>query len=82
MGQFEERERQTRDNHRARCALIRPDWLTVLDTLRLSKECGFDVGPHRFRHTLVTELMKASDCNLQIARIVGTPQYCHDDGIY
>ncbi len=35
MGQFEERERRTGDNHRARCALY-PTWywLTVLDTLR------------------------------------------------
>ncbi len=164
MGQFEERERRTGDNHRARCALY-PTWywLTVLDTLRytgmrqnqllhirlgdidlkerriilcsegsknryehqvpvvkwlyprleilleraqaagaklndplfcvdyftaktdrgnetdplqtiksffrrLSKECGFDVGPHRFRHTLATELMKAPDRNLQMVR--------------
>ncbi|MCC8459583.1 tyrosine-type recombinase/integrase [Photorhabdus aegyptia] len=164
MGQFEERERQAGDNHRARCALY-PTWywLTVLDTLRytgmrqnqllhirlgdvdlkerriilcsegsknhyehlvpvvkwlyprleilleralaagaklsdplfcvnyftaktdrgsetdqlqtiksffrrLSKECGFDVGPHRFRHTLATELMKAPDRNLQMVR--------------
>ncbi|WP_242688266.1 site-specific integrase [Photorhabdus stackebrandtii] len=35
---------------------------------RLSKECGFDVGPHRFRHTLATELMKAPDRNLQMVR--------------
>ncbi|MBS9438853.1 site-specific integrase [Photorhabdus noenieputensis] len=164
MGQFEERERQAGDSHRARCALY-PTWywLTVLDTLRytgmrqnqllhirlrdidlherriilcsegsknhyehqvpvvkwlyprleilleraqaagaklndplfcvnyftaktdkgnetnqlqtiksffrrLSKECGFDVGPHRFRHTLATELMKAPDRNLQMVR--------------
>ncbi|WP_445496272.1 tyrosine-type recombinase/integrase [Photorhabdus sp. SF281] len=35
---------------------------------RLSKECGFDVGPHRFRHTLATALMKAPDRNLQMVR--------------
>ena len=28
---------------------------------RLSKECGFAVSPHRFRHTLTTELMKSPD---------------------
>ncbi len=35
---------------------------------RLSKECGFAVSPHRFRHTLATELMKAPDRNLQLVR--------------
>ncbi|MCP9268244.1 tyrosine-type recombinase/integrase [Xenorhabdus sp. XENO-1] len=35
---------------------------------RLSKECGFAISPHRFRHTLATELMKAPDRNLQLVR--------------
>ncbi|WP_416776396.1 tyrosine-type recombinase/integrase [Xenorhabdus budapestensis] len=35
---------------------------------RLSRECGFDISPHRFRHTLATELMKAPDRNLQLVR--------------
>ncbi|MDC9595051.1 site-specific integrase, partial [Xenorhabdus sp. IM139775] len=35
---------------------------------RLSKACGFAVSPHRFRHTLATELMKAPDRNLQLVR--------------
>jgi integrase len=35
---------------------------------RLSKECGFAVSPHRFRHSLATELMKAPDRNLQLVR--------------
>lgn len=35
---------------------------------RLSKECGFPVSPHRFRHTLATELMKSPDRNLQMVR--------------
>ncbi len=35
---------------------------------RLSKECGFSVSSHRFRHTLATELMKAPDRNLQLVR--------------
>lgn len=35
---------------------------------RLSKECGFAVSPHRFRHTLATELMKSPDRNLQMVR--------------
>ncbi|PHM45536.1 recombinase XerD [Xenorhabdus miraniensis] len=35
---------------------------------RLSKECDFAISPHRFRHTLATELMKAPDHNLQLVR--------------
>lgn len=35
---------------------------------RLSKECGFAVSPHRFRHTLATELMKSPDRNLQMVK--------------
>lgn len=35
---------------------------------RLSKECGFAVSPHRFRHTLASELMKSPDRNLQMVR--------------
>ncbi|MEG5901634.1 site-specific integrase [Enterobacter bugandensis] len=35
---------------------------------RLSKECGFPVSPHRFRHTLATELMRAPDRNLQLVK--------------
>ncbi len=35
---------------------------------RLSKECGFAVSPHRFRHTLATELMKSPERNLQLVK--------------
>ncbi|WP_226312180.1 tyrosine-type recombinase/integrase [Salmonella enterica subsp. diarizonae serovar 58:r:z53] len=35
---------------------------------RLSKECGFKVSPHRFRHTIATKLMKSPNRNLQAAR--------------
>lgn len=35
---------------------------------RLSKECGFAISPHRFRHTLATELMKSPDRNLQMVK--------------
>lgn len=35
---------------------------------RLSKECGFAVSPHRFRHTLATELIKSTDRNLQMVK--------------
>lgn len=35
---------------------------------RLSKECVFAVSPHRFRHTLATELMKSPDRNLQMVK--------------
>ncbi|CAM3618019.1 tyrosine-type recombinase/integrase [Rouxiella silvae] len=35
---------------------------------RLSKECGFAVSPHRFRHTLATVLMMAPDRNLQLVK--------------
>lgn len=35
---------------------------------RLSKECGFQVSPHRFRHTLATELMKSPERNLQMVK--------------
>lgn len=35
---------------------------------RLSRDCGFVVSPHRFRHTLATELMKAPERNLQLVK--------------
>ncbi|EGJ1407768.1 tyrosine-type recombinase/integrase [Salmonella enterica] len=35
---------------------------------RLSKECGFKVSPHRFRHTIATKLMKSPNRNLQAAK--------------
>ncbi len=35
---------------------------------RLSKECGFKVSPHRFRHTIATEMMKQPDSNLQTVK--------------
>ncbi|HBD1844084.1 TPA: site-specific integrase [Salmonella enterica] len=35
---------------------------------RLTKECKFIVSPHRFRHTLATELMAAPDRNLQLVK--------------
>lgn len=35
---------------------------------RLSKECGFVVSPHRFRHTLATEMMKSPDRNLTMVK--------------
>lgn len=36
---------------------------------RLSRECGFAVSPHRFRHTLATILMRSPDCNMQLTKI-------------
>lgn len=46
---------------------------TVMQTVRsffhrLSKECGFHVSPHRFRHTFATILMKNPDRNVQIVQ--------------
>lgn len=35
---------------------------------RLSKECGYNVSPHRFRHTIATEMMKRPDSNLQTVK--------------
>jgi len=35
---------------------------------RLSKECGFAVSPHRFRHTIATEMMRQPDSNLQTVK--------------
>ncbi|MFG6076909.1 tyrosine-type recombinase/integrase [Erwinia sp. OPT-41] len=35
---------------------------------RLSKECGFAVSPHRFRHTLATELMTSPERNLMLVK--------------
>ncbi|QGR34787.1 tyrosine-type recombinase/integrase [Salmonella enterica] len=35
---------------------------------RLSRECGFNVSPHRFRHTIATEMMKLPDSNLQTVK--------------
>lgn len=35
---------------------------------RLTKECGFKVSPHRFKHTLATEMMKSPDRNLAMVK--------------
>ncbi|WP_373853831.1 tyrosine-type recombinase/integrase [Lonsdalea populi] len=35
---------------------------------RLSKDCGFAVSPHRFRHTIATNLMILPDRNLKTAQ--------------
>lgn len=35
---------------------------------RLSNECGFVVSPHRFRHTIATNLMSMPDRNLKMAQ--------------
>ncbi|KEY57174.1 tyrosine recombinase XerD [Serratia sp. DD3] len=35
---------------------------------RLSRECRFAVSPHRFRHTVATNLMKSPDRNLQAVK--------------
>ncbi|EGP1135952.1 tyrosine-type recombinase/integrase [Salmonella enterica] len=35
---------------------------------RLSRECHFNVSPHRFRHTIATEMMKQPDSNLQTVK--------------
>lgn len=35
---------------------------------RLSRECGFAVSPHRFRHTLATILMNSPDRNLPLVK--------------
>ncbi|MEH5573104.1 tyrosine-type recombinase/integrase [Raoultella ornithinolytica] len=35
---------------------------------RLSKECGFSVSPHRFRHTIATNLMSMPDRNIKMAQ--------------
>ena len=35
---------------------------------RLSRECGFTVSPHRFRHTIATNLMRLPDRNLKMAQ--------------
>lgn len=35
---------------------------------RLSKECGFAVSPHRFRHTFATILMNSPDRNLPLVK--------------
>ncbi|ECA1950244.1 site-specific integrase [Salmonella enterica subsp. enterica serovar Virchow] len=35
---------------------------------RLSKECRFNVSPHRFRHTIATEMMKQPDSNLHTVK--------------
>jgi integrase len=37
---------------------------------RLSKECGFTVSPHRFRHTLATNLMAQPDRNIKMAQVL------------
>ena len=49
---------------------IRQDALQKIRSFfrRLSKECGFTVSPHRFRHTLATELMKSPERNLQLVK--------------
>ncbi|MVQ60535.1 tyrosine-type recombinase/integrase [Salmonella enterica subsp. enterica serovar Bovismorbificans] len=35
---------------------------------RLSRECGFTVSPHRFRHTIAINLMRLPDRNLKMAQ--------------
>ncbi|HFS6374413.1 TPA: site-specific integrase, partial [Klebsiella pneumoniae] len=35
---------------------------------RLSRECGFLVSPHRFRHTIATKLMRTPERNLQTVK--------------
>ncbi|WP_141070819.1 site-specific integrase, partial [Escherichia coli] len=37
---------------------------------RLSRECGFNVSPHRFRHTLATKLMEAPERNLHMVKSI------------
>jgi len=39
---------------------------------RISRECRFTVSPHRFRHTVATNLMKSPDRNIQaVKRLLG-----------
>lgn len=39
---------------------------------RISKECRFAVSPHRFRHTVATNLMRSPDRNIQaVKRLLG-----------
>lgn len=39
---------------------------------RVSRECRFAVSPHRFRHTIATNLMKSPDRNIQaVKRLLG-----------
>lgn len=39
---------------------------------RVSRECHFAVSPHRFRHTVATNLMKSPDRNIQaVKRLLG-----------
>jgi integrase len=39
---------------------------------RISKECRFVVSPHRFRHTVATNMMKSPDRNIQaVKRLLG-----------
>jgi integrase len=39
---------------------------------RVSRECRFAVSPHRFRHTVATNLMKSPDRNIQaVKRLLG-----------
>lgn len=39
---------------------------------RVSRECQFVVSPHRFRHTIATNLMKSPDRNIQaVKRLLG-----------
>ncbi|XBY08155.1 site-specific integrase [Escherichia coli] len=37
---------------------------------RLSRECGFFVSSHRFRHTLATKLMAAPERNLHMVKSI------------
>ncbi|CEE91904.1 putative phage integrase [Xenorhabdus nematophila str. Anatoliense] len=37
---------------------------------RFSRECGFPVSPHRFRHTLATTLMRSPERNMQLTKNV------------
>lgn len=35
---------------------------------RLSRDCGFKISPHRFRHTIATNLMRKPDRNIKIVQ--------------
>lgn len=55
---------------------------------RLSRECGFHVSPHRFRHTLGTTLMRSPERNIQLTKellghrsLASTMEYIGQDTI-
>lgn len=61
------------DIHRLNFSQPKQSATSVMQTVRsffrrLSKECGFHVSPHRFRHTLATTLMKHPERNMQLTR--------------